>query len=445
MLSEDDQRIMREAGTLAYPGLPAYSRVLKGWFKAELVRAFALQEPPGDWKLLLGCIVWGDYVGRFLDHTVASLLAPGNLPVLKDALIILHTDEGSLFNIIKRTVELRKYARLEIYIIPEEVLEGEKEHPSNKYWVFSTASNACMQHARTRGYAYHCMMPDHVYSCDYFGNIERLQRAGKRAIVQGALSLEMERVASVFIEKHHCISARDLAGMSLTYLHPQMEPVLMNGKEGFPQGLLMVMVGEKATYLNSPHMTPICIAHEVLLRSNVRVFYTNDTQLPFFIPDDVEPYVPIAKDQMTYCEISASDKILPARERVDFMNYCVRFWYVGGVARGHERFVRLTTTLTYPEGFVPPIAPMSDEAIARKQNGIWKAISLAFPIIEAVVPEDQRGDLIGKEVERLRVKREETAQSLHETFPDGIPEEFAELRRLSGRGLISPVPQQSGA
>jgi hypothetical protein len=88
------------------------------------------------------------------------------------------------------------------------------------------------------------------------------------------------------------IAPADLVGLALENLHPQLDAFIINGRDDLPGSLLLIMIGDRAVHIVSPHMSIVYLAHDVLMRAPLRLFNTIDGQLPWFIPADVEPTVP---------------------------------------------------------------------------------------------------------------------------------------------------------
>lgn len=384
-----------------YPGLPAYVNAMQAWFYPNLHHAHqtALTEmpdgPDGKWRLCLGVLVFGAYVERFLRLTVPSLLAPGNVRALHDPLVIVHTDAAHVERLRAGLAALAEIARVEIHTVPAEILDKVSENPANKYWVLGAAHNLHMQQAKYRGCAYHMLMPDHVYGAGFFANLSRLREAGKQAIVQGGLSASIEAVGPLLEAAGSAISPRKLTRLALDHLHSQMGPFIMNGRADWPSSLLLVMVGARAVHMVCPHLSIVYLSHEVLMRAPIRLFNTIDGQLPWFIPEDVEAYVPGPADEMVYVEISDDAKpVYYTNEGHTLEQFCAHFWGRLHCTLGFGRFFNLTTILPFPDGYRPPMTPMTDDEIAARTATIRQALADNYDAVYALLPERMRIDPI---------------------------------------------------
>lgn len=377
-----------------YPGLNTYIGALENWVFPEIRRAYdAAILPDGKWRLFLGVIVYGRYVDRFLDLCVPTLLAPGNVPALSEPTILIHTDRASLPKLKSGVMRLSEVAKVEIHIIPDQIIAMVGENPSNKYWLLGAAHNLHMMQAKYRAHAYHMLMPDHVYSERYFVNLARLARE-HHALVQCNISASMEAVTDTLTMCDGRIDSRELNALALDNMHQQVTPYVMNGKEGYPTNLLLVMVGKDAVHIVSPHMSIVYLSHSVLMRAPLRLFNTVDGQLPFFIPEDVEPYVPMPDDDMSYMEVSDAQKPYNPADSCSLAEFAARFWIAAYCHKGFLRYLGLSTIAALPAGYVPPIKPMADDEIDALHERVYAGVVNSFDMIYAAAPEERRIDPI---------------------------------------------------
>lgn len=379
-----------------YPGLPRFAKTMERWFYHEQRIAFDnAVEPDGVWRLFLGVLVYGDYVERFLRLCVPVLLAPGNLPALdQQPTIIIHTDRASVDRIVAGVeAKLTSVARVEVHIIPDDIIAMVPENPANKYWLLGAAHNLHMQQAKYRCHAYHMLMPDQIFADGYFANLVRLKDNGAQAIVQGGLSAKLEEMTPELEARNGVIAPDELMGLALENLHPQLDAFIMNQRDDLPGSLLLVMIGQKAVHIISPHMSIIYLSHDVLMRAPVRLFNTIDGQLPWFIPQDVEPVVPGPDDGMVYVELSDKDK--PGHWGNDgctVEQFCARFWVMVYCVRGFERYFGLSTVLPVPAGCRLPVKPMGEAEIDALKRNVRAAVKDSHAMTYAMLPERLRID-----------------------------------------------------
>ncbi len=391
------------ADDFSYDGLKKYLAALEKWFFAQQFAAYHRAIlPDGKMRLCLGVLVFGDYVDRFLRYGIPSLQAPGNLDALFEPRIIIHTDSASVDRIARAMAALPDHVSVDIYVVPDELIAQVGDHGGNKYWMLGTVCNLHMQQAKYLGHGYHMLMPDHVYACGYFANLARMAQQGERAIVQGAMSGRMEEVGPVLESTNGMIDPKHLNALVLDHLHPQLDPFLMSGdRVDYPVSLLLLMVGHDRAHIISPHMTIIYLAHEVLMRAPLRLFNTTDAQLPFFIPENINPYVPNADDGMSYTELSDMSKPPHKQGPVSLIEFCVRFWVQSYCCRGFERFFGLTTVMAFPDGYRPTLPVMTNDEIESMKMLVRSAVAHAFQEVHDLVPDELRIDPILRANRRL--------------------------------------------
>lgn len=371
----------QEAPGFQYPGLRDYIGMLYEWFVVEQQTAVDTASHPGGFRLLLGVIVYGDdYVDRFLQCCVPSLLAPGNVRALPWPTIIIHTDAASVDRIVAAVDgDLATVAHVEVHVVPQHIIDRAGDNPCNKYWLLSAAGTIHMQQAKHRGHGYHMLMPDHVYAMGYFANLSRLREQGQSAIVQGGLSAELETVLPLMKNSNGAIAPQRLTEIAVDNLHRQISHYVMNGRISFPKRLLMILVGARSVRIISPHLTIIFLSNEILQGNPVRLFNTMDTQLPFLIPTGVEPYVPGADDGMTYIELSAGEKPEHfAGDGLTIEEFCSQFWVEMHCSRAYEKYLGLTSEFPFGADYVPSIAPMDDDLIDAQIRAVRQAISESY-------------------------------------------------------------------
>lgn len=373
-----------------YEGVFDYIKALEDWFYPELQRAYdEAVLPDGKWRLFMGIVVYGAYVDRFLDLCVPALLAPGNR--VEDATLVVHTDEANAVRIQERLDGFP--AKVEVYAIPDYVIGKVKEHPANKYWLLGAVHNLHIQMAKYRAHSYHMLMPDHIYSENYFSNLVRLAKT-KHAIVQNCLSARLEDISASLKRRNCRLPAKELNALAMDYMHPQQTPFVMNNRSDLPESLFLLYVADHVAEVICPHNSIVYLSHDVLMRSTLRLFNTIDGQLPFFIPDDVEAYVPRIEDDMSYIELSDRGKPYSRAEGTSVVAFCVKFWITAYCHAGHERFFNLTTLCPLPDDYEHPFLTMDREAIEASKADIRKHVHESRQAIFDVLPQEFRSDPI---------------------------------------------------
>lgn len=368
---------------------------LQKWFAESIKTAWDRASlKPDRWKLALGCIVYGErYTDRFLKYCVPSLLAEGNLPAIKDSpvWIIIQTDDASISK-LKADSGLQALGKMgiciEIQTIPQEIIDGVAEEEMNKYWLLGAAHNLQMQHAKYLGYGFHMLMPDHVYSRNYFVNLRRVSE-GKDAIVQAALSARIEEADELNNDGILSIDSKELNAIALDHLHRQFQPYIMNGRDyktDCPVHSFMFFIGRDTVHIMCPHMSPVYFSHAALMKCPLRLFNTIDSQLPFFLPESANVYAPKPQDDMSYIEISDDNKPFGVTPPTDILNFCIAFWMLTYSEKGFLRYLNLDNILGLPDGYAHPIDPMNDDEIYTTLTEVRKQVADSFdkifPVLE---------------------------------------------------------------
>lgn len=359
-----------------YPGLADYVSAMERWVHPEVQRALDTPAARGRERLLFGCLVWGDkYVDRFLEFCVPSLLASGNVDVFRDSLFLIHTDVKNRKR-VERVLEcLEPFGEVEVRAIPQDVIRKAKEYPMNKYWVLGAANYIHMNTAKWRGYGHHLLMPDHIYSMGFFGNLKRLRDEGHQAIIRGGLSAKVEEVGPILKTQNCAFKAEDLNALAMSHLHPQFEALVLNGRNDYPISTLVVLVVDGAAVIVSPHSATVYMSNAVLRRAQLRLFNTIDGQLPYIIPEDIAPYFPQPKDGMSYIEISDAEKgANPKGSGWTLVDFCVEYWMLTYADPKFLRFFHSPTIMQFPKGYKPPVKPMGEAEFGKRLDELWTSV-----------------------------------------------------------------------
>lgn len=337
--------------------------------------------------LLLGCPVWGDkFIDRFLNLCLPSLLASGNLPHLKSGLLlVIHTDAGGLPRLKKGLKHLKIDVRFEI--IPENIMKMLPEIEFNKYWLLGACQNFYLQYARRHGMAFHMLMPDHIYSKNYFKNLARISR-GHDAIVQSTISGDVVPVEKILdkyrVGKAISINARPLMDAAFKHLHKQMQSMIMNGVDilnAVPLAHCFLFVGSDYIVTYTPHTSLAYMSARLVQECPYRPYNALDTQAPYLIPPKITPYVPQIEDDMAFIEVSDDTK--PAHTHpVKLTELCFRFWVTTYFNEDYLRFMALPNYFPVSKRVTKGFAPV-DKAKAQKcVDAIIQCIVKSRPYVE---------------------------------------------------------------
>lgn len=327
---------------------------LHKWYHEEQATVFDNPvDCPENITALFGCPVWGkQFISRFLRLCIPSLLAEGNLPALNTGiLLVLHTDKAGVEPLQKGTKKLEKYGvKTEIRIIPEDILAMMPEGYLNKYWLLGTCQTFYLQYARRIGIGFHMLMPDHVYSQNYFHRVAVLSKTHD-AILQSSISGDITH-AEIDLKKYKkgqmlSISAKSLMDITFKYMHRQLAPVLMNSRDvmtDMPLSHFIIWVGKNSIRCYSPHTSVAWFSAKITAKAVPRLYSALDTQVPYYL-EGVTPYIPTLEDDMAFAEFSDDTKH-GAHDSVAFSEFCLRFWTATYFNDGHLKL--LATANVFP-------------------------------------------------------------------------------------------------
>lgn len=362
---------------------------LERWYAMEIFDLWG-KIPEGGPGTILSCPIWGNYVERFRDYCLPTLMAGPNIAALATrGRFVLYTDAASgprLLNVLHPLVEKVGHSRVIVRLIPPEVMaylpgpEIRKDDPSqmNRYWILGIAGQAALKMAGRCGMSFHHLYPDVLFSPTYFPELFAKGEEWE-AIAQTTVSVDLDAAASD-IEKFRqpdrtlLIPHLELGTLGLKHLHAQTRANLMNsaGPDDLPETHMLIWQGRDKLWLYSPHMNAIYLSARLCASAPSRIPATIDAELPAFIRD-TPFYVPQA-GEMTCIEVSDGDKGHNPT-RVDFPGFARRAW---AQIRFNEKY------MTYFErpcciGIKPQHDFVADDTIQSLHAAIVKAMRSAKP------------------------------------------------------------------
>lgn len=296
--------------------------------------------------LLIGTTVYGDHFDTFLRYGLPSLMADGNLPILKnkrDISLTIHTDKNSRFRLDnyfsqknnnknkEKIVSSNNYFSFPLHLIIDVTDE-------EKYLQLGRHQNADLRKAKEIGADYHCLMPDFIYSENCFAGVIAAIERGHKAIARLVVSTVQEDIAP---ELDRPRSAIDLATLSLLHIHPGIKHWLVS-KEGCPNNHVLAWEGRDTLRMCSPHQTPVYIANEAIRLDDSNL--PLDCILDKVIDGDI--YCPKPEDGIVIIEVSPKDSRQPNDTPVDLEEF-VRIMHTDtkGSARQLQLFNEETVDL----------------------------------------------------------------------------------------------------
>jgi len=252
--------------------------------------------------------VWGsEYTRTFLEVTLPTLLAPGNIPAvpnLKECVYRIYTapEDEALIRDSTAYAALTSLVRTEFVQIRQE---------NDKYVTSSDCYRIALAHASAARSAALLLIPDMVFADGGIRSIVRLLKDGKRAVlVMGLRAFKETMVPEVCAEfSHHgCIIVppRALVRVGMRHLHSIMlDHIYESDSEAFNPSVICWRAGSEGFLVHTFHLHPVAV-------------FPNDSSLRFegTIDDDLveagrfdreEIHIVTDSDELGWFEISRRD------------------------------------------------------------------------------------------------------------------------------------------
>jgi hypothetical protein len=268
-------------------------------------------------KFYFSVPVWGNnHIGLFIDVGLPSLLAPGNIPGLRevaDCRFFLHTrpeDEARLANApcIQR---LAKYMPVEIRLISGSIV--------NPYITMSNCHREIMRLAAAQDIPAVFPSPDHVWGDGSMIRMERLAEAGKTAIHLVGVRLDRDSFVKSLDKWRSAdgtlaIPPRALVQLGLAHRHRIAQLHFWESADADDARLnpsnLFWLVGDDGLVAHCFHLHPLMVHAEV--RDIVFSGTIDDDLVSRACPNFSRQYVVLDSDEILNFEISGPEQAIPA-------------------------------------------------------------------------------------------------------------------------------------
>lgn len=296
----------------------------------DALTSFKKIEPVND-GLLIALSVWGeDYLHRFLNYCLPSLLEKKNKAALlsRTPTIFIHTDTHGRNEICGSAI-LKQFIesgfKIQVMMLNETLLDMIPGNQSSKYWHLGLTQSLHVQYAKALGMEYHLLMPDVVYSAGFF---ERLIGLNKPVITHSSIptdSFTMEGALDEYKNGFELdIPPPKMMALSLRHMHDRMKPYLVNQSKKFPKGHVLVFEGKDTVHLMSPHQTIAWMSKEAVAASPDRFFFTLDSEIEKII-QGFPVYSPNRDDALVMIEMSGKIDSPARGETSSTEEFCKRF------------------------------------------------------------------------------------------------------------------------
>lgn len=289
--------------------------VLGQWFDEEMFRLYrspSLRLP----GLMMGCPLWGEkYIATFERYCLASMMSEQNREALAWSRLVLFTRREEAPALASVHWRLQRFnIDVSIIALPDELWAPDLADENNRYWILGCVHQLIVKMAGWHGMGFHMLLPDHVLCADYFKSLRTLA-SRHEAIAQTSFSADLATVGKALDERRLAngllaIEARELGQLGLTHLHPQMRPMILNGKnietEMTETTTWLAWKGRNQVSIYSPHMNAAYLSPRLCSVAAPVLPATLDTELPHYMPEGF--YVPQASDGLVFVEVSDASK-----------------------------------------------------------------------------------------------------------------------------------------
>lgn len=355
---------------------------LRKWFDREMVQIYKSDSfVPNKLALVMGMPLWGDtFIDRFFDFCVPSLLAKGNICALRGACrIVIYTRKDDVKKITKHASLLESAGiDLQVNTIPPKIMKMVGETAYNKYWLLGTVQQLCLQIARRRGMGFHMIMPDHLYSKEYFSNLFRLAE-NHEAICQTTISGNVDDCLPE-LEKYRTgealeVSPQELGDIVYRNMHRQNLGIIMNGREGkLPDSHFYMWVGKDRVHIHCCHMNVTYLSPEYVATGPIKLHNALDTELPAYMPT---AYMPVMEDNMTFTELSDNTKG-GSKPDVDALEWVTRVWATVHFRKEYMRFLSMENVFPISKQY--EYAEKKD--IHQKQKSLIALLDAGYEVVK---------------------------------------------------------------
>ena len=284
--------------------------------------------------------VWGrEYTQLFLELTLPTLLSPGNIPSVAN----LHDCVYKIYTTRSDAEAIRgsaAYSRLSALLAVDFVYLGDLHQ--SKYATSSDCYRAAIRDTAFEHAAAILLIPDMVFADGGIRSIERLLRAGKRAVlVMGLRAFKESLVPAVQAAFSNggsiCVPPRDLVRLGTEHLHSIVETHMYEGDSAaFNPSLICWRVADEGFLLHGFHLHPIVVYPR---DETTEFFGTIDDDLVHaarFSPDEI--HVVVDSDELAWFEVSGRDHFVPTPTRRDARD--VAKWMAWTTNDHHRQIVR---------------------------------------------------------------------------------------------------------
>lgn len=350
---------------------------------------------PAGRAVALSVSVWGeDFVDKFTDVLLRSLIAPGNLPALSaktDVIFYIATTPAGRDRIESSSVmaHVREHARVEYLEIPESLTDiSFRPTDTRRYWLYGAFQQISLLFAQRIGADFVPLNPDTIYSDGMLDWLVDKVEQDFDCVCLTSHRLIAENAAPKFAELTNsdgaiALAPQDLIDIGAQYIHPHHKHCYrVPDSTQFHLGTVnMFWETPNALIIHAAHQLPAIISHRVL-RDDLRPdFHTIDAGILariFPTPESWERIAVVEKlDEICFFELTNHANEAPPELGVfSFENYVeTQFWR----ACNDLNAWLFEKRIEMPINIQPGIGLRNTEDVDREVTAIIEAVKIHRP------------------------------------------------------------------
>ena len=307
------------------------------------------------------------YTKSFVEITLPSLLAPGNIPALQDV-------SGTVYNIFtteedRQTIEASAaYRRLVRFMsVVFHSVRAIRDRIENQYTVQSDCYRRGIRLADTVNAAMLFINADIVVANGGLSSVVTLVQRGKRAVMALGFRVDRSVMSATLVKRHRSedesvisIEPRELVALAIPNLHAISKSHMVHGEgeDLHPAGLFW-RVGSDGLLAHCFHLHPVIVHPE---KKNASFSTTIDADyLNSACPNEEDICVIDDSDQFCACELSEADRRVGGLPRTGATTDISR-WAYTDANRRHREFVQIPIRIHGSEINPAIWAPVEREA-----------------------------------------------------------------------------------
>lgn len=353
-------------------------------------------------RIVLSMLAWGSsYIERVRSGCLQSWLSAGNIAELyktRDATLYIHTDvEGRKLFESSSEIQRLKYAGLivDYAIIPKEIIEymryirEEIWDPSSKFWLVGASAALGITYANKQGAGYHQVIPDAVYSQDFFKEVVRLaDDEHHEVILQQSIRTDSDVMTKALSpyrkEGVLTIPSTDLVSLALNSIHLSAFNQIVNNRvlagagseELLPDYHLLYWESNEALHIHTPHLDMVYLAASRAQNVPDRFFMSFDSEIDLVVGKEDTFYITQKDDYLFKAEMTPPQNYGVVDTYVSIDNFCETFWKAVAWRDMLKFFARGVTIRFNPELRKPLNPQLAEVQINREIGWVTDALRL---------------------------------------------------------------------